>query len=75
MNHPSDVLTFRRFVPTGLDFYSFVLRLCTENEMHFWASPPKSIMFSNLFNQVTTETTHCAYAAYTVPPFDDDDED
>jgi hypothetical protein len=31
-------------------------------------SAGKSIMVSNLFNQVTTETTHCAYAAYTGAP-------
>ena len=65
MNHPSDVLTIQRFVFDWLGFYSFVLRLCTEERN---ALLGKSIMVSNLFNQVTTETTHCAYAAYTGSP-------
>jgi hypothetical protein len=34
MNHPSDVLTIRRFVFDWLGFYSFALRLCTEEQMH-----------------------------------------
>jgi hypothetical protein len=35
MNHPGDVLTIRRFVFDWLGFYSFVLRLCTEEKCTF----------------------------------------
>jgi hypothetical protein len=42
-----------------------VLRLCTEERN---ALLGKSFMVSNLFNQVTTETTHCTYAASTGTP-------
>jgi hypothetical protein len=60
--HPSVI---RSFVFDWLGFDSVVLRLCTEERN---APLGKSIMVSNLFNQVTTETTHCAYAAYTGAP-------
>jgi hypothetical protein len=60
MNHPSDVLTIRRFVFDWLEF----LLLCTvlvHRKRN--ALLGKSIKVNNLFNQVTTQTTHCAYAA------------
>jgi hypothetical protein len=59
-----DVLSSRRFVFDCLGFYSFVLRLCTEEKCTFGQVPHGD----QSFNHVTTETTHCAYAAYTGAP-------
>ena len=60
MNHPSDVLTIRRFVSDCLGFLLLCAALVHGKRN---ALLGKSIKVSNLFNQVTTETTHCAYAA------------
>jgi hypothetical protein len=67
MNQPGDVLIIRRFVFDWLGFYSFVLRLCTEEKCTFGQvhHGEQSLQPSH---HSTTETTHCAYAAYTGAP-------
>jgi hypothetical protein len=60
MNHPSDVLTIQRFV---FDWLGFLLLCAALVHGIRNALLGKFIKVSNLFNQVTTETTHCAYAA------------
>jgi hypothetical protein len=87
MTHQSDVLTIRRFVFEWLGFYSSKNfappNYATVSYDHLQEDVylalkkllGKSIMASTLLNQVTTKTTHCAYAAYTGTPNDDEDED
>ncbi len=60
MNHLSDVLTIRHFV---FDWLRFLLLCAAIVHGKRNALLSKSIKVSNLFNQVTTETTHRAYAA------------
>ena len=68
MNHPSDILTIRRMVRSFVFDWLGVLLLCAAL-VHGKRNAllGKSIKVSNrivtLINQVTTETTHCAYAA------------
>jgi hypothetical protein len=54
-----------RLFEAGLDFTRLCCACARRNEN---ALLGKCIMVSNLFNQVTTETTHCAYADYTGTP-------
>jgi hypothetical protein len=60
MNHPRAILTIRRFV---FDWLGFPLLCAALVHGKRNALLGKSIKVSNLINQVTTETTHCAYAA------------
>jgi hypothetical protein len=60
MNHPRAILTIRRFV---FDWLGFLLLCAALVHGKRNALLGKSIKVSNLINQVTTETTHCAYAA------------
>ena len=64
MNHPSDILTIRRMVRSFVfDWLGFLLFCTALVHGKRNALLGKSIKVSNLINQVTTETTHCAYAA------------
>ena len=64
MNHPSDILTIRRMVRSFVfDWLGFLLLCAALVHGKRNALLGKSINVSNLINQVTTETTHCAYAA------------
>ena len=65
MNHPSDVLTCRRFVSDWLGLFTPLCCACARKTICTFGQVNHG---KQSLQPVTTETTHCAYAAYTGAP-------